>query len=78
MALRQKKFYKGREIRSLAILSVWLKEKGWCYYGRSVRPKHPSIIVNMTFRTLMLATEKGFLWKAERTNQEPKDAPPKT
>ena len=64
--MRPKKFKKGRAIRSVAALDKWLEREGWCYFGRSPRPKHPSVIVSMTFSTLTLATQKGGLWRAER------------
>ena len=56
--MRKRKYQMGAEISSMEALDRWLERDGWCYFGCSTRPKHPSIIRNMTFITLSIAIKR--------------------
>ncbi len=67
---RKQTYHRGHPILSGAELLVRIEAGGWFFFGPDGRPKHPSIIENMTLATLMEAISKGCLWKAERTDAE--------
>ena len=62
--MRKRKYRMGNEILSMGGLDGWLKADGWCYFGTSTRPKHPSIIRNMSFLTLSRAIERKVIYMA--------------
>lgn len=66
-----RKFERGAAIRSPAALAALLDAGHWFYWCHDPRPKHPSVLISMTFRTLMQAAKRGRLVLAIRRTQSP-------
>ena len=66
MAGRAKMFRKGAPVPDVAAVGRALEEGRWLYWHD--RPKHPSIIVSMQFRTVLGALRMGLIHYAERND----------
>lgn len=62
MTVSQKMFEKGKPIKNLHELVLWLECDSWVYL-RNV-PKHPSILESMTLRTLRMFVRGGMVFRA--------------
>jgi hypothetical protein len=64
--MRTNKFRKGKLINSIPELWIYLSHRRWIYMGS--RPKHPSVLMNMSLITLAGFIRRNSLWVAvERT-----------
>jgi len=65
----KKKYKPGRPVNDMADLAECIKNEKWFYYGiRANCPKHFSIIMSMTYRTLSIAIKNGRLKIADKTD----------
>ena len=60
---RQKKYRKGRCFRSMMEFHWWVSDKERWVYWRD-RPKHPSVIMNMTYLVVRNAVRRGTIIEA--------------
>ncbi len=59
---RQLKYIVGRGFDGMDDLGAWLQRGQWVFWGD--RPKHPSIIWSMQYRTVAIAVASGLLRRA--------------
>lgn len=68
--VRKNIFKKGGLIKDMWELDQWLSKDGWVYLQTSDRPKHPAVLMAMTYRTVEQYVKRGCLFKAERQQKE--------
>ena len=58
------KYRPGRKFRTVGAFAKHLDAGGWTYWPSDGRPKHPGIMMSMTFRTIALSIKGGHLRRA--------------
>jgi len=66
-------YLRGATIRDIDLLLLFLNDGLWVYYRG--RPKHPSIIYNMTLQTVLGGLEAGVFAEAIFNEEEGKNVP---
>jgi hypothetical protein len=66
--VKKKKFKKGEKIRTIGALVFYINAGRWIYL-RGV-PKHPSIVVSMTLRTVQKFLKDGLFLAEENTEEK--------